>query len=374
MIENQKKWDIFCKVVDNFGDIGVCWRLVKQLQNEHDIQVRLFVDQLPIAAKILTGIGDAAVQDCEGVAVVRWDEQADFASAADVVIETFACGLPAEYLAKLPSEAIWVNVDYLSAEAWVAEFHALHGKHPETNRTRHFYFPGFHETTGGLLREQDLIAQRDAFQQSDDLQHEFWQPLGFDPNVNDLKMSLFSYANAPIEPLLQSIVDGEMPVSVFMPMNSCLPSRLLGNEGLAIGDCLTVGALTLHILPFLSQDDYDRLLWLCDINFVRGEDSWVRALWAGQPFIWQPYWQTDNAHLVKLNAFLETFYKEHALNKTIAKLHEAWSIEEFPDETWQHYLASLSEIKTHTKKQTKATIQQDALSTKLVAFCANLAK
>jgi hypothetical protein len=23
----QLHWDIFCRVIDNFGDIGVCWRL-----------------------------------------------------------------------------------------------------------------------------------------------------------------------------------------------------------------------------------------------------------------------------------------------------------------------------------------------------------
>jgi uncharacterized repeat protein (TIGR03837 family) len=374
MIKIQKKWDVFCKVVDNYGDIGVCWRLVKQLHHEHGLQVRLFVDNLPIAAKLLIGISDVAEQLCEGIAIIRWDDDTAFESAADVVIETFACDLPDAYLVKMDSNVIWVNVDYLSAESWVPEFHSLHGKHQDSNLKRHFYFPGFDEHTGGLLREKDLIVRRDAFQQSEDLQHQFWKPLGVDTNVNDLKLSLFSYSNAPINALLQSLAEAEKPVSVFMPVNSSLPMRLLGHDSMAVGDCITEGALTLYVLPFLSQDDYDKLLWACDINFVRGEDSWVRALWAGKPFIWQPYLQTDNAHLLKLNAFIKKFYDEHEVNQTIAKLHEAWSIEVFPDDVWQHYLASLVEIKAHTQRQCKEVIRQEPLATRLVAFCANLAK
>ena len=42
-----------------------------------------------------------------------------------------------------------------------------------------------------------------------------------------------------------------------------------------------------------------------DWNFVRGEDSLVRALWAGKPFVWQIYPQHDGAHWDKLTAFLD---------------------------------------------------------------------
>lgn len=58
-------------------------------------------------------------------------------------------------------------------------------------------------------------------------------------------------------------------------------------------------------LPRLTQRDYDRLLWSCDLNFVRGEDSLVRALWAGKPFVWHIYPQHDEAHHAKLDAFLD---------------------------------------------------------------------
>jgi uncharacterized repeat protein (TIGR03837 family) len=60
-------------------------------------------------------------------------------------------------------------------------------------------------------------------------------------------------------------------------------------------------------IAFLAQDDYDRLLWACDFNFVRGEDSFVRAQWAARPFVWNVYPQAENAHALKQDAFLARF-------------------------------------------------------------------
>jgi uncharacterized repeat protein (TIGR03837 family) len=373
VIKIDKKWDIFCKIVDNLGDIGVCWRLAKQLHQTHGLQVRLFVDHLPAAAKMLPGIGNVTEQVYEGVVITRWDANTEFESTADVVIETFACGLPASYLAKMNARVVWVNVDYLSAESWVPEFHGLNGKHHETKLIRHFYFPGFSERTGGLLREQSLIVRRDAFQTSSVLQQDFWRSLMIANQPSDLTISLFYYRDAPVDALLQALADGERSVVVCMPLNSNVPVTVLGHTGLAVGDCLTMGALTLHVLPFLQQDDYDRLLWACDINFVRGEDSWVRAIWAGRPFIWQPYWQEDNTHLLKLNAFLTHFYKHPELQQTLVKLHEAWSTEVFHHDAWLHYLANLTEISNHTQQQSQQIILQADLASKLLAFCADLA-
>ncbi len=73
------------------------------------------------------------------------------------------------------------------------------------------------------------------------------------------------------------------------------------------GASFTRGALTLHAIPFLAQDDYDRLLWACDVSFVRGEDSFVRAQWAARPFVWHIYPQAENAHRRKLDAFLDLY-------------------------------------------------------------------
>ena len=60
-------------------------------------------------------------------------------------------------------------------------------------------------------------------------------------------------------------------------------------------------------IPFISQDDYDWFLAQCDLNIVRGEDSFIRAQLVGKPFIWHIYPQGDQAHQVKLAAFLELY-------------------------------------------------------------------
>ena len=373
-MNNQKKWDVFCKIVDNFGDIGVCWRLAKQLHNEHGLQVRLFVTQLELASKILVGISNCAEQTYEGVSIVRWDEDTIFDTSANVVVETFSCGLPEVYLARMDDKMTWVNVDYLSAEDWVPQFHGLNSQFQQTDRLRHFYFPGFSSNTGGLLREQTLISKRDSFQQSEQKIHDFWQSLCFDHDQQSLKISLFSYENAPVEQFLQTLVKTNRVVSVFMPISHSKSASLLGQEGLQAGDVITLGALTLHLLPFLNQANYDKLLWACDINFVRGEDSWIRAVWAGKPFIWQPYWQTDNAHLLKLNAFLDRFYGQPEFMKNISRLHELWSTEQFQAEVWFDYLFNLPAILLLTQQQSNLLIKQKDLTTNLVDFCADLAK
>jgi len=54
---------------------------------------------------------------------------------------------------------------------------------------------------------------------------------------------------------------------------------------------------------------------------VRGEDSLVRALWAGQPFVWQIYPQDDNAHHAKLEAFLDWLHAPDSLRQA----HAAWN-------------------------------------------------
>lgn len=369
----EKSWDIFCKVVDNFGDIGVCWRLAKQLHHDHHVNVRLFIDKLDIARHILVGLQNLEAQDYDGVHIIRWRDDLALTAAADVVLETFACGLPDAYLALMPPNTIWINVDYLSAESWVPSFHGLNGQHPETNFTRHFYFPGFTEDTGGLFREQDLIKQRDAFQQSEQSKAAFWQRLGVD-DAGQQTVSLFSYENALVEALLSSIADHGPDTIVLMPKQSHMPEMMFGNNALEVGDVFRVGHLSCYVLPFLSQADYDKLLWASDINFVRGEDSWLRALWAAKPFIWQPYPQVDDAHLVKLNAFIDTFYPASACKNNIAKLHQDWSTGEFSAKVWACYLKELETVRHEIAQQTAALATQAPLASKLIAFCEKVAK
>jgi len=308
------RWDIFCKVVDNYGDAGVGWRLARQLAAEHALDVTLWLDELAALARIAPAIDPACgAQKVAGVTVRRWEEPFAAAAPADVVVEAFGCGLPEGYVAAMARRAAapaWFILEYLSAEPWVDGAHALPSPHPRLPLPRRFWFPGFTPKTGGLLRERGLFAARDALRGDAAAQRALWSSLRIPPVApGELRVSLFCYPNPALPALLDAWADGDRPVSCVVP------------EGVAVGavDAWTGGSvphpgspcvrgrLSLHAIPFLAQDDYDRLLWLCAVNLVRGEDSFVRAQWAARTFAWHAYPQADGAHWRKLEAFLDRY-------------------------------------------------------------------
>jgi len=373
----MRRWDIFCKIVDNFGDIGVCWRLAKQLEHEHGINVRLWIDDLNIARQLIPSLDSSQrTQLIDNITIAIWDENTHFEQAADTVIEAFGCELPAEYLALMNSESIWINLEYLSAEPWVEGFHARHSKYG--SRTRHFFFPGFTKATGGLLREHTIVENNQKIASDKQLQSDFFQSLNLNLNEDStaLKISLFSYPHAPISNLLAAMADSATKISCYAPATSILPkiAAFFGKESIAAGDHLSRNNLNLHVLPFLSQADYDKLLANCDVNFVRGEDSWIRAIWAGKPFIWQPYLQTEDTHLIKLKAFLDVFYAncEDAAQQATITMHNAWASEQISTSAWQNYLGNINTLKTFTIQQTSALASQPDLATNLVIYIEKL--
>jgi uncharacterized repeat protein (TIGR03837 family) len=152
---------LFCRVVDNFGDIGICWRLSLQLQREHGIAVTLWVDDLASFRRICPEVAlDAEVQQLAGVTVRHWrKEEGRFSSSdvADIVIEFFAVDIPENYIAVMAQcnpRPVWLNLEGLSAEEWVEGCHTLPSSHPRLPLTKHFFFPGFTHKTGGLLHER----------------------------------------------------------------------------------------------------------------------------------------------------------------------------------------------------------------------------
>ncbi|MFA5916282.1 MAG: elongation factor P maturation arginine rhamnosyltransferase EarP, partial [Burkholderiales bacterium] len=95
-MRSMRSWDIFCTVVDNYGDIGVCWRLARQLAAEHGQRVRLWVDDLASLARISPGVVPGlGVQHSRGVEIRWWREPFPAVEPADVVVEAFACNPPA---------------------------------------------------------------------------------------------------------------------------------------------------------------------------------------------------------------------------------------------------------------------------------------
>jgi len=308
------RWDIFCKVVDNFGDAGVAWRLARVLAREHSLPVRLWIDDPRSLARIAPGVDTTRdAQSVDGVEIRVWRATWTAATPAGVVVEAFGCGLPDAYVAAMaetPVPAVWFVLEYLSAEPWIEGAHGLPSPHPRLALTRRYWFPGFTAESGGLLRERGLFEARDAFAREPGARAAFWSSLSVPaPSPADCRVSLFCYPNAALPALLDAWADGDDPVSCVIPDGvavGALDAWTAGNVPHA-GHPYARGRVALHAIPFLAQDDYDRLLWACDVNFVRGEDSFVRAQWAARPFVWHIYPQADDAHLRKLDAFVERY-------------------------------------------------------------------
>lgn len=370
-------WDVFCNVIDNYGDIGVCWRLARQLAAEHGFHVRLWVDDLNAFRRICPEVDPTLpLQTVLEVEVRHWD--ADFLSSSlgDVVIETFACQLPerfVEAMTRCEPPPVWINLDYLSAEAWVSGCHGLPSPHPQYPLTKHFFFPGFDAGTGGLLREHDLDQRRDEFEASVEQRSAFWRLIGQTPPAGELLLvSLFAYDNPNLSALLKIWADGESPICCLLPATRSVPAiEAFVGHPLLPGEVVHRGRLELRILPFVAQPDYDLLLWVCDINFVRGEDSFVRAQWAARPLIWQIYPQDEGTHLVKLNAFLDRYCAElaDADAGAVRELFIAWNDGRLTRETWTDWFAALPALRRHATEWEKHLRKQEDLCSSLVRFC-----
>ena len=308
-------WDIFCTVIDNHGDLGVCWRLSRQLRDAGQ-RVRLWVDD----ASALTWMAPAAARgQAPGIDIHPW-AQASQASAlsalppADVWIEAFGCEIPEAFVAHGVAthqrRPAWINLEYLSAEDWVARMHGLPSpvmSGPAKGWTKHFFYPGFTPDTGGLLREADLQQRQQAFDR------DAWRA-GQAPHLppGGRLISLFCYEPAALPQLLAQLAG--------------TPDHLLVTPGRPLAAVQqAVAGMTLQphwsALPWTDQNGFDEMLWACDLNFVRGEDSLVRALWAGQPFVWHIYPQDDKAHHAKLDAFLDWLQATESLRR----FHRVWN-------------------------------------------------
>ncbi len=371
----KARWDIFCSVVDNYGDIGVTWRLARQLVAEHGCEVRLWVDDLRAFERMCPDIDvQVHLQWQEGVEVRHWPADWVSAPAADVVIAAFACQLPPDYMEAMAERErvpLWMNLDYLSAEDWVVGCHRLPSVKFKGVQ-KYFFFPGFRPGTGGLLREAGLLEQRRAFQQDGAAQRQFLQTLGVFPDDGARLISLFAYENAGLAGWLDVLSTDGRATHLLVPEGRVLGdvARWLGLEGLVAGDIHQRDALTVQVLPFVRQEQYDRVLWCCDFNAVRGEDSFVRAQWAGRPLLWHIYRQDEDIHLDKLDAFLELYTAalSPAASAGLVALWQAWNTDGDMAQGWKMLLEHWPEVSQHAENWCLEQALQADLATALVQF------
>lgn len=371
-----KSVDIFCDVIDNFGDAGVSWRLARALSTK-GMSVRLWINDL-LCLKHLRPALDVclAEQVLDGFEVIAWNEQAEFDyQPADVVIEAFGCRLPdsmLNHMANAKPAPVWINLEYLSAESWAIGSHCLPSPHPRLPLTQYFFFPGFVAESGGLLREDSLMQARLAF--NSEMRAAFLKKLGIDVPLNTRLISLFCYEQAPLENLFRAMRSGP-PTLCLVPEGVAKNalSLLMGTD-LSAGSQISDNQLTIKIIPFLEPDSYDRLLWSCDVNFVRGEDSLVRAHWAHHPFVWQLYPQDDDAHLIKLTAFLDHYCS--GMSESDAQVVRAfwlgWNGKPEATRDWISFAKTLPLLVTHHRLWSAKVSSVDELSTQLIRFASKI--
>jgi uncharacterized repeat protein (TIGR03837 family) len=380
----RASWDIFCNVIDNYGDIGVAWRLARGLAGGRERAVRLWVDDLAAFRRIWPAVDpEASRQHCAGVEVCAWRVPFAEAPPAQVVVEAFGCALPEPYLeamTKLPAAPVWINLEYLSAESWVAEHHGLQSPHPRLPLTKYFFFPGYMPATGGLLIEPDLPARRDAFRRES--APAFWSALGLEPaRPDELRVSLFAYENPALPALLDAWATDARPLTCLVPEGRVIPqlATWLGTTHLQAGDSAERGALRLHVLPFSDQDAYDRLLWACDLNFVRGEDSCVRAQAAARPLVWQAYPQADRAHWNKLEALRGLYVAglDQAAAQAATDLWHCWNgVPDAPPmaHCWTAWRQQQDALAAHARAWTDQLMSIGSLTDTLADFVENKLK
>ena len=347
---NGRQWDIFCKVIDNFGDIGICWRLSADLASRGE-KVRLWVDD----ASALAWMAPAGHSD---VQVLGWSNPLSAAdlggvnqTPCDALVEAFGCNPPPEFVAACARTAranghrpVWINLEYLSAEPYATRNHTLPSpvrEGPAAGWVKWFFYPGFASGTGGLLREPGLEARRSRFDRSQ------WLAAHQIRTAGEALVSMFCYEPPAMEALLQTWAErglGGRPVRLLVAagraaqavsqIETKIALKALENAKNEHQNRLQTNPyrpqlLSISYLPLLPQSGFDELLWACDLNFVRGEDSVIRAIWAGKPFVWQIYPQDDGAHRVKLEAFLDMLNAP----PTLRAFHQRWNAGAAPADT-----------------------------------------
>lgn len=377
-VSMRRTWDIFCSVVDNFGDIGVCWRLARRLSVGLGQQVRLWVDDLASFQRLVSAVDVLqAVQHIDGVEVRHWREPFPDIAPAEIVVEGFGVRLPdrfTEAMAATRPSPVWINLEYLSAEPWVDGHHGLPSPHPRLPLTKYFFFPGFSADTGGVIIEGDLLAARDAFQCDAAVARRFRRQIGIEDGEKARTwISLFCYHAGALPSLVEAwAADAHGVGCVVAEGYARAQIEKIAGQPLVQGSTVRIGQLSLHAMPFLPLDDYDRLLWSCDLNFVRGEDSFVRAQLAARPLIWQAYPQEAETHLVKSAAFRDRYVQTMAPADATAygALFDAWNRHGGDcGATWAEFARRLPAFRAHSGAWAATVAGNGDLAVNLAKFC-----
>ncbi len=340
--------DIFCQVIDNYGDVGVAYRLAREFKRVYpNKKLRFVINQIEELNLI---------RKSEDIEIILYKDISKIENSADLIIESFGCEIPKEYMDKaLKKSKLIINLEYFSAEKWVDDFH-LQESFLGGNLKKYFFIPGLSEKSGGILLDNEFLERKKKVEANKEYYLEKFEI----KEKYDLIGSVFSYEKN-FDSLIEELKKLDKKIILLI-----LSEKTQKNFIKYFDNGNNYDKIKFVKLPFFTYDKYEELLALCDFNLVRGEDSFVRALLLGKPFLWHIYPQDENTHIKKLESFLEKYCSN---NKELKQTFINYNINK---DDFSYFFKNFKEIEKYNKNYANYLIKNCNLMEKLINFIENI--
>ena len=340
--------DIFCQVIDNYGDVGVAYRLAREFKRVYPNKKLRFVINQTEELNL--------IRKSEDIEIILYKDFSKIENSADLIIESFGCEIPKEYMDKaLKNSKLIINLEYFSAEKWVDDFH-LQESFLGGNLKKYFFIPGLSEKSGGILLDNEFLERKKKVKANKEY---YLEKFGIKGKY-DLIGSVFSYEKN-FDSLIEELKKLDKKIILLI-----LSEKTQKNFIKYFDNGNNYDKIKFVKLPFFTYDKYEELLALCDFNLVRGEDSFVRALLLGKPFLWHIYPQDENTHIKKLESFLEKYCSN---NKELKQTFINYNINK---DDFSYFFKNFKEIEKYNKNYANYLIKNCNLMEKLINFIENI--
>ena len=377
--------DIFCEIIDNFGDIGVVYRISKELKKIfQNVRIRIVLNRLEEFKAINKKVKDADYQEIDGLICVTEKyvkENMESFGVSDVFIEAFGCNVPEEYVkAAKENSKLWINLEYLSGEKWIEDFHLCESLIDSKTLKKIFFMPGFSEKSGGVIIDSGFLERMKFGKENRD---EVFKKYFKDFDLKDKFIgTVFSYEKN-FENLLETLKNYEKETVLLLmgeKTQKSFSEILKKNLTEDYGNIVKYGKITMIYSDFFSQEEYEEIISASDFNFTRGEDSFVRGIILGKPFMWHIYLQEEKAHMDKIKAFTERFKESVEVSEEEKNIIESYCnlLEDYNDrdknslekgkEDFRIFFEKFEEIDRICEKYSKFLLEKCNLVKKLYKY------
>ena len=377
--------DIFCEIIDNFGDIGVVYRISKELKKIfQNVRIRIVLNRLEEFKAINKKVKDTDYQEIDGLICVPEKyvkENIETFGVSDVFIEAFGCNVPEEYVKQAKENSkLWINLEYLSGEKWIEDFHLCESLIDSKTLKKIFFMPGFSEKSGGVIIDSGFLERMKFGKENRD---EVFKKYFKDFDLKDKFIgTVFSYEKN-FENLLETLKNYEKETILLLmgeKTQKSFSEILKKNLTEDYGNIVKYGKITMIYSDFFSQEEYEEIISASDFNFTRGEDSFVRGIILGKPFMWHIYLQEEKAHMDKIKAFTERFKESVEVSEEEKNIIESYCnlLEDYNDrdknslekgkEDFRIFFEKFEEIDRICEKYSKFLLEKCNLVKKLYKY------